>query len=177
MLIKKYIKITIQNDTAKVDDNLYFYKNDKNIDVYFEIINFKFDFIKNETVGENLTTKTNDEYNKHLRVPLFATADFANYAKKFGVKLPSQMALGATDDEELAYKAGKEGGLATTILNGANEEAVALLLEEKIKFLQIAEIVEESLEYFKNEKTKEVTLENIIDLDEKVREYIRNKWC
>ena len=78
---------------------------------------------------------------------------------------------------DLAYKAGKEGGLATTILNGANEEAVALLLEEKIQFLQIAEIIEESLEYFKSEKTKEVTLENIIDLDEKVREYIRNKWC
>lgn len=78
---------------------------------------------------------------------------------------------------ELAYKAGKEGGLATTILNGANEEAVALLLEEKIKFLQVAEIIEESLEYFKDEKSKELTLENIIELDKNVREYIRNKWC
>ena len=78
---------------------------------------------------------------------------------------------------ELAYKAGKEGGLATTILNGANEEAVALLLEEKIKFLQIAEIIEESLEHFKDEKNNELTLENIIDLDCRVRKYIRNKWC
>ena len=78
---------------------------------------------------------------------------------------------------DLAYKAGKEGGLATTILNGANEEAVALLLEEKIKFLQIAEIIEESLEYFKEEKSNELTLENIIDLDCRVRQYIRNKWC
>lgn len=78
---------------------------------------------------------------------------------------------------ELAYKAGKEGGLSTTILNGANEEAVALLLEEKIKFLQIAEIIEESLEYFKEEKNNKLTLENIIDLDNRVREYIRNKWC
>ena len=78
---------------------------------------------------------------------------------------------------ELAYKAGKEGGLATTILNGANEEAVALLLEEKIKFLQIAEIIEESLEHFKDEKNNELTLDNIIDLDCRVRKYIRNKWC
>jgi 1-deoxy-D-xylulose-5-phosphate reductoisomerase len=78
---------------------------------------------------------------------------------------------------DLAYKAGKEGGLATTILNGANEEAVALLLEEKIKFLQIAEIIEDSLEHFKDEKKNELTLENIIDLDSRVREYIRNKWC
>ena len=78
---------------------------------------------------------------------------------------------------ELAYKAGKEGGLATTTLNGANEEAVALLLDEKIKFLQIAEIIEESLEHFKDEKNKELTLDNIIELDKNVREYIRNKWC
>lgn len=32
---------------------------------------------------------------------------------------------------KFAYDAGKIGGLAPTILNGANEEAVALLLEEK----------------------------------------------
>lgn len=76
----------------------------------------------------------------------------------------------------LAYKVGKEGGLAPCILNGANEEAVALLLEEKIKFLQISEIIEEALEYFKEEKSKKVTLENVIELDKKVREYIRSKW-
>ena len=77
---------------------------------------------------------------------------------------------------KLAYKVGREGGLAPCILNGANEEAVALLLEEKIKFLQVAEIIEEALEYFKEEKSKEVTLENVIELDKKVREYIRPRW-
>lgn len=70
----------------------------------------------------------------------------------------------------------EERGLAPCILNGANEEAVALLLEEKIKFLQVAEIIEEALEYFKEEKSKEVTLENVIELDKKVREYIRARW-
>lgn len=64
--------------------------------------------VKGLLVDENPDfKKIVDEYNKHLRVPLFATADFANYAKKFGLKLPSQMALGATDNEELAYKAGE----------------------------------------------------------------------
>ena len=62
MLIKKYIKITIQDGTASVDDNLYFYRNDKNIDVMFELINFKFDFIKNQAVGENAIVKTNASY-------------------------------------------------------------------------------------------------------------------
>lgn len=77
---------------------------------------------------------------------------------------------------KLAYKVGMEGGLAPCILNGANEEAVALLLERKIKFLDIPEIIEEALEEFKDEKTKQVTLDNIIDLDNKVRKYIRARW-
>ena len=77
---------------------------------------------------------------------------------------------------KFAYDAGKIGGLAPTILNGANEEAVALLLEEKIKFLQIAEIKEECMNVFKENYYDELTLENIVELDKKVRKYIRNKW-
>lgn len=77
---------------------------------------------------------------------------------------------------KLAYKVGKEGKLAPCILNAANEEAVTLLLEKKIKFLNIEELIEESLEVFKKEKTKEVTLENVIRLDSEVRDYIRQKF-
>lgn len=77
---------------------------------------------------------------------------------------------------KFAYDAGKIGSLAPTILNGANEEAVALLLEEKIKFLQIAEIIEECMNVFKENYYDELTLENIVELDKKVRKYIRNKW-
>lgn len=76
---------------------------------------------------------------------------------------------------KLAYKVGKEGMLAPCILNAANEEAVALFLEKKIKFLDIAELIEEALEIFKEEKTKEVTIENVIRLDSMVRKYIRKK--
>lgn len=75
-----------------------------------------------------------------------------------------------------AYEAGKIGGLAPTILNGANEEAVALLLKEKIKFLQIAEIIEECMSVFKENYYDELNLDNIIELDKKVREYISTKW-
>lgn len=75
-----------------------------------------------------------------------------------------------------AYEAGKIGGLAPTVLNGANEEAVALLLKEKIKFLQVAEIIEECMSVFKENYYDELTLDNIIELDKKVRDYIRAKW-
>lgn len=77
---------------------------------------------------------------------------------------------------KLAYDAGKIGGLAPTILNGANEEAVALLLKEKIKFLEIAEIIEECMNVFKENYANELTLDNIVTLDKRVREYIRSKW-
>lgn len=75
---------------------------------------------------------------------------------------------------KLAYQAGKEGGLAPCILNSANEEAVALLLEEKINFIEIPTIIEKALEYFKEEKLKELTLENILEIDYKVRKYVRD---
>lgn len=77
---------------------------------------------------------------------------------------------------KLAYKVGKIGGLAPAILNGANEEAVALLLEEKIRFVQIPQIIEESLKVFEKNINDELTIENVIEVDKKVREYIRGIW-
>ncbi|MGL5085343.1 MAG: 1-deoxy-D-xylulose-5-phosphate reductoisomerase [Clostridium sp.] len=76
----------------------------------------------------------------------------------------------------LAFIAGKKGGLMPAILNSANEEAVALLLNEKIKFLQVAQIIEECMEYFEGDSNNELNLENILELDEKVREYIRSRY-
>jgi 1-deoxy-D-xylulose-5-phosphate reductoisomerase len=73
---------------------------------------------------------------------------------------------------KLSFKAGKTGGLMPTILNGANEAAVELFLDEKIKFLEIANIIEECMEVFKEEVYKNLTLENIIDLDKRVKEYV-----
>ncbi len=46
----------------------------------------------------------------------------------------------------LAMQAGKAGGSATTLLNGANEVAVAALLDHKIKYGDIPRIIEEVME-------------------------------
>ena len=75
----------------------------------------------------------------------------------------------------LAYEAGKKGGLVPTVLNGANEVAVQLFLDKKIKFLEIGDIIEESINHFSKECEKELSLENIIELDRKVREYVSGK--
>lgn len=76
---------------------------------------------------------------------------------------------------DLSFRAGRIGGLMPTILNGANEAAVELFLNEKIKFLQIAELIEKCMKVFSDEVEKELNLENIIDLDRRVKEYIAEK--
>ncbi|MDQ0270193.1 1-deoxy-D-xylulose-5-phosphate reductoisomerase [Cytobacillus purgationiresistens] len=47
---------------------------------------------------------------------------------------------------KLAYEAGKVGGTMPTVLNAANEAAVAAFLEDKISFLQIEDLIESALE-------------------------------
>jgi 1-deoxy-D-xylulose-5-phosphate reductoisomerase len=46
---------------------------------------------------------------------------------------------------ELAYEAGRKGGTAPAVLNAANEVAVALFLEGKIKFVGIPRLIEKVL--------------------------------
>jgi 1-deoxy-D-xylulose-5-phosphate reductoisomerase len=77
---------------------------------------------------------------------------------------------------DLSYQVGEKGGLWPTILNSANEVAVDLFLKRKIKFLDIVKINGESLEYFKEYTSKELTLENIINLDKVVRKKIYDRY-
>lgn len=75
---------------------------------------------------------------------------------------------------KLAFKAGKMGGNMPTILNSANEVAVQMFLDRKIEFLQIQQIVEKcinNVEYIKN-----ITLEDIIRTEKKVKEFIKNNY-
>ncbi|SHH42555.1 1-deoxy-D-xylulose 5-phosphate reductoisomerase [Clostridium collagenovorans DSM 3089] len=71
---------------------------------------------------------------------------------------------------KIAYEAGKQGGNCTAIMNTANEMAVELFLKDKIGYLDIENIIEDSLNTF--EYVSNPTLEEIIELDRKVREYI-----
>ncbi len=74
----------------------------------------------------------------------------------------------------LAYMAGKAGGSMPTVLNAANEVAVALFLAEKIKFLEIETIVSEAM---KNHILIEnPTVEQILDVDQNVRKIIQARY-
>ena len=75
---------------------------------------------------------------------------------------------------KLAFDAGKIGGIMPTILNGANEVLVELFLEEKVKFLEIPEIIEECMNRFYVDEY--LTIEGILSTDKLVRSYIYEKY-
>lgn len=70
----------------------------------------------------------------------------------------------------LCIEAINQGGLKPTAVNGANEQAVKLFLEGKIKFLQIADLVEKALLSAQNKK--DFTLEDILIADKSARECV-----
>lgn len=71
----------------------------------------------------------------------------------------------------LAYRAGTIGGTMPAVLNGANEEAVSLFLQEKICFMEIADLVEEAMSA--HQTVSKPKLEDIIHADRWAREYVR----
>lgn len=71
----------------------------------------------------------------------------------------------------LAIQTANRGGTAGAILNGANEEAVALFLADKITFSSIATLVEGALTSIT--VTQNPTLEDILSADQSAREYVR----
>ena len=73
----------------------------------------------------------------------------------------------------LAIKAGREGGTMPTVLNGANEVAVEMFLKGKIKFNDIARIVENAMNNHKNVLNPK--LDDIIYTDKCVREEVYSK--
>ncbi|MCA4815616.1 1-deoxy-D-xylulose-5-phosphate reductoisomerase [Acinetobacter towneri] len=67
----------------------------------------------------------------------------------------------------LARQAMQEGGLAPAILNAANEIAVAAFLQQKIRFTEIATVVEHTLNQIQNSAAE--TIELILQADQNAR--------
>ncbi|MBU1143164.1 MAG: 1-deoxy-D-xylulose-5-phosphate reductoisomerase [Firmicutes bacterium] len=71
---------------------------------------------------------------------------------------------------KLAYHVGNQGGLLPTVMNAANEAAVKLFIQNKIKFLEIENIVMQYVESFKN--VLNPTIDEIIDTDKQIQNEI-----
>jgi 1-deoxy-D-xylulose-5-phosphate reductoisomerase len=73
---------------------------------------------------------------------------------------------------EFAYTAGKQGGTMPTVLNAANEAAVAAFLEGKIRFLQIEDLIEKALS--NHRAIEHPSLSVIQEVDKETRQYVRS---
>ncbi|WKA53509.1 1-deoxy-D-xylulose-5-phosphate reductoisomerase [Planococcus shixiaomingii] len=73
---------------------------------------------------------------------------------------------------KLAFDAGIEGGTMTTVLNAANEQAVAMFLNEQIKFLQIEELIERAMN--EHAPIYSPDLETILHVDSQTRKSVEN---
>ncbi len=68
---------------------------------------------------------------------------------------------------DLAYRAGREGGLATAVLNAANEVAVEAFLAGRIGFLDIERVIGETLERYKPARAR--SLDDVLRAEEWAR--------
>lgn len=85
------------------------------------------------------------------------------------------LTFAAPDDEafrcfRLARQAAKQGGTACAVLNGANEAAVGLFLQEKLGFPEIADAVEAALDAVP--QCANMTLEAALDADRQARDIV-----
>ena len=75
----------------------------------------------------------------------------------------------------LARDCAQKGGTACPAMNGANEEAVALFLSDKIGFYDIYRLVEQAVREVPF--IKDPTLEEILEADRLARLSVRNHYC
>ncbi|MEH7353119.1 1-deoxy-D-xylulose-5-phosphate reductoisomerase [Neobacillus drentensis] len=71
-----------------------------------------------------------------------------------------------------AYMAGKKGGTMPTVLNAANETAVAAFLKGKIRFLQIEDLIEKALSTHQTMDHPSLTM--IEEVDKETRQYVHS---
>lgn len=71
---------------------------------------------------------------------------------------------------QLAYEALRTGGSMPTVYNAANEKAVSLFLDRKIRFLQIPELIRASMEAHR--AVAEPGVEQILEAEAETYEYI-----
>ncbi|MEX0268586.1 1-deoxy-D-xylulose-5-phosphate reductoisomerase [Leptolyngbyaceae cyanobacterium UHCC 1019] len=73
---------------------------------------------------------------------------------------------------QLAYAAGRAAGCMPAVLNAANEQAVALFLDEKIRFLDIPRLIEQTCDRYQSQNRPDPSLEDILAADDWARQNV-----
>ncbi len=117
-----------------------------------------------------------------MRVPIQYALSYPNRLPRKQAKRLNLVEIGKLHFEEmnlerfralkLAYDAGRAGGSMTTVLNAANEAAVALFLNGDIRFLQIEELIERVMD--KHDVILTPDLETILHVDAITRKTVQN---
>ena len=68
----------------------------------------------------------------------------------------------------------KRGGLYPCVVNGANEEAVSLFLQDKIGYLDLFDAVEAALNHF--DLGDYTSVEEVLEADRKARAFVRERY-
>ena len=74
----------------------------------------------------------------------------------------------------MAIRASREGGSMPTVFNAANELAVKKFLHEEISFLDIYDIIGQSME--RHKKVESPDLEEILAVEEETYKWIESRW-
>lgn len=74
----------------------------------------------------------------------------------------------------LAYQAFREGGSMPTVYNAANEKAVSLFLDRRIKFLEIPGIIHMAMEH--HARIENPSVEQILETEAECYELIESRW-
>lgn len=77
---------------------------------------------------------------------------------------------------KLAYFVGEKKGILPLIYNCSNEVAVDLFIKSKIKYLDIENIINETVNKYIDSNILNPTLEDLLEIDAKVRKDILEKW-
>ena len=114
-----------------------------------------------------------------MRIPIQYALTFPERVKS-GIRPPEFQALSRLTFEtvdgknfpclELAYEAGRKGGVSTAVYNAANEAAVELFSEGRITFTAIPDIIGKTLEKISGSSAPE--LEEILAADLEAREFV-----
>lgn len=75
---------------------------------------------------------------------------------------------------KLAYAAAGKGGSMPTVFNAANEKAVALFLDDKIKFLDIYDIIQKAMD--RHSVIENPTVDQILATEADCYDYIATNW-
>lgn len=106
-------------------------------------------------------------YPRRVSNSVLESLDFLKYGQMSFEKIDTQVFQGI----DLARKAGNVGGTMPIVLNAANEIAVDFFLKEKIRFLEIYEVIQAAMEQFPREEIQ--SLEHILAKDHEVREWVK----